>query len=81
MTLHHPVNLVKSRNLFHILRAVLYFTVQLFLVFHRLFYRIANLGGIDLKFSGSIHDVNIDYPTKFREVGIKMALMFFLFFA
>ena len=31
---------------------------------------IANLGGIDLKFSGSIPKVNIDNPAKFCEVSM-----------
>ena len=35
-----------------------------------LFCKIANLGDIDLKFSGSISDINIDNPAKFGEVSM-----------
>ena len=38
--------------------------------FYILFCKIVNLGDIDLKFSGSISDVNIDNPAKFREVSM-----------
>ena len=47
-----------------------YFKEQLFSVFHRVFCKIANVSDIDLKFSGSISDFNIDDPAKFREVGM-----------
>ena len=57
MTWHYPVNLVKPRELFRILWAVLYFTYQLFPAFNILFCRIANLWDIDLKFPGHISDV------------------------
>ena len=59
---------MKSRDIVWILWAVLYFTDQLFSAFYRLFFKIANLLDIDLKFSGFISDVNIDIPAKFREV-------------
>ena len=68
MICHPPVNLVKSRDLFRMLWAVLCFTVQLFTAFHRLFCKIANLGDIDLKFSGSLSDFNVGNPAKIREV-------------
>ena len=67
MTWHHQVNLVKSRDLVHILKAVLYFTDQHLAPFYRLFCKIANLWDIDLKFSGFISDVNCDNPEKYRE--------------
>ena len=35
--------------------------VTTFYAFYRLLYKIANLWDIDLKFSGSISDVNVDY--------------------
>ena len=38
--------------------------------FYRLFCKIANLGDNDVKFSGSISDINIDNHAKFPEVSI-----------
>ena len=61
---------MKSPDLIQILWAVLYFTDQHFAPFYRLFCIIANLGDIDLKLSGSLSDVNIDNPAKFREVSM-----------
>ena len=43
---------------------------QAFPAFYRLFCKIANLWDIDLKFSGSIFDVNSDNPEKFHEVSM-----------
>ena len=64
------MNLLKSRDLFPILSAILYFADQLFSAFHRLFCQISNLWDIDPKFSGSISDVNIYNSAKIREVGM-----------
>ena len=61
---------MKSCDPVYILKAVLYSTGQHLAPFYRLFCKIANLGDIDLKFSGSISDVNIDNHAKFGEVGI-----------
>ena len=69
MTRYYLLSLLKSRDLVCIFRAVLYFTDQHLAPFQGLFCKIANLQDIDLKFSGSIFDVNIDNPAKFREVG------------
>ena len=41
---------------------------QVFTAFQRLFCNLANLGNVDLKFSGSISDVNIDNPVNFRDI-------------
>ena len=68
MTWHHPVNLLKSRDLVCVLWADLYFTDYLFSAFYRLFCIIANLWNIDLQFSGFITDVHMDNHAKFREV-------------
>ena len=43
----------------------MYYTDKLFVVSNN---KIANRWGIDLKYLGSISDVNIDNPAKFREV-------------
>ena len=61
MTGDPSVNLVTSHYLAHILQTVLYFT----LTFYRLVCKIVNLQNIDLKFLGSISDVNIDKCAKF----------------
>ena len=66
MTWHHQVNLLRSRDL--ILN--LYFIDQLFSALHRLFCKIGNLRDVDLKFSGSLCDVNIDNPVKFCQVSM-----------
>ena len=55
---------MESRDLVRILWAVLYFVHQLFSAFYRLVCKIANLGDIDLEFSGSISDVNSDNIVK-----------------
>ena len=59
-----------SRDLVRISWAVLYFTDQHLAPFYRLLYKITNVGDIDLQFSGSILDINIDNPAKFREDSI-----------
>ena len=43
---------------------------QVFLAFYRLFCKIADIRDIDLKFSGSISDVNSDNPAQFLEVSM-----------
>ena len=61
------MNLVKSCDLIRILYAILYFTDKHFASLFKLFCKIANPQDIDLKFSGSISDIDIDSPTKCRE--------------
>ena len=56
MTWHHPVNLVKSRDLVRIFCAAQYFTDQLFRHFTDWYGKIANLWHIDLKTSGFISE-------------------------
>ena len=45
------------------------------MLFYRLFCKIVNLWNIDLKFFGSISDVNIDNPAKFVEVNRSRSCM------
>ena len=58
----HPVNLVESRDLVHILQAVLYFTDQHLSPFYRLFCKIASLSDFS--------DFNVDNPAKFCEASM-----------
>ena len=50
---------------------IIVFKNQLFLAFYRFFCKNTNLGDIDLKFSGSLSDVNRDNHAKFCEVKVK----------
>ena len=76
MTEDHSVNLVTSHDLVRILQTGLYFTDQLFSVFYRLFFEIANLCDIDLKFSGFIFDINSDNHAKFRKVSMPRSCVY-----
>ena len=61
---HHPVSLLKSRNLVWIL------WTGFLRHFTKCSEKIANLWDIDLKFSGFISDINMEKPTKFRELSM-----------
>ena len=51
---------MKSIDLGRTLQVVLYFTDEYLAPFYRLFCKLANLGDVDLKFSRSIFDINIE---------------------
>ena len=76
MTGHPPVNLVESRDLVCIVWVSLHFTIHLFTVFFRLICKLANIRDIDLRFSGTISDINFDDIAKFREVGMRRSCIF-----
>ena len=76
MIWHHPVNLVKSRDLVVILWVALYFTDQLFSAFYRFFCKISNLYDIDVKFALFIFKVHMDNPAKFRKVSMPKRYIF-----
>ena len=82
--------MVKSLDPVRILLTLSVFYKPVFSAFPTLVCRIANLGDIDLEFSGSISNVNVHDPAIFRDISIprncislntRQSYVFFSFFA